>query len=84
MTCPIEIKLRAERRAGVILGEMPKHDGTPRSHDVTRLADLGIAKMDSHRWQKIASVPEDDFEGFIAETKRAPKLSLQVPPCGMV
>ena len=56
-----EIKLRAERRAGGILAKTEKHPaGRPtrnRSHDVTnspKLADLGITRMQSHRWQAVA------------------------------
>jgi N6-adenosine-specific RNA methylase IME4 len=60
-----EVKLRAERRAGELLAEMPKHNGDPRSHDVTRLSDLGIQKMESSRWQRIASLPEAAFESYI-------------------
>jgi N6-adenosine-specific RNA methylase IME4 len=66
-----EIKLRAERRAGEMLREMPKHNGDPRLHDATRLSDLGIDKFDSHRWQKVAAVPQPEFEGYIQETVAA-------------
>lgn len=34
-----------------------KHNGDPRSPDVTRLADLGISKMQSSRWQALARIP---------------------------
>lgn len=30
--------------------------------DDLTLSDLGIGKMESHRWQLIADVPEEDFE----------------------
>ncbi len=57
-----EIKLRAERRAGEVLAETEKHPaGRParnRLHDATnspQLADLGITKMQSHRWQAVAA-----------------------------
>lgn len=73
-----EIKLRAERRAGELLGEMERQDqGRPAktSHDVTfsppKLDDLGISRMQSSRWQSIASLPEPIFEQHIAETKEA-------------
>ncbi len=68
-----EIKLRAERRAGELLGENPDiHPGgdrRPLSHDVIKLSELGISLMQSHRWQMEASIPEKTFEQFIAETK---------------
>ena len=57
------LKLRAERRAGELLAEMPKAKGaaTPkdtRSHDATALDDIGITKSDSSRWQAEAKVAE--------------------------
>ena len=68
-----EIKLRAERRAGELLEKMELHDGNPRSHDGTRLSDIGITKNQSSRWQKIAAIPQPVFEDFIEETKAAEK-----------
>lgn len=73
-----EVKIRAERKAGEMLAMMPKAKPTgsnqyeDRLHDVTdppTLADLGIEKIQSHRWQMVASVPDDVFEEHIAETK---------------
>jgi hypothetical protein len=75
-----EIKVRAERRAGEMLASMEKHPGAKgtgsnqhevRSHDVTapKLADLGITKNESSRWQKLAAVPEDQFEQAVAAAK---------------
>lgn len=63
-----EIKLRAERRAGELLSESIEHGGKPKSHAVT-LADLGMSKMQSSRWQAEASVPEADFERHIATVR---------------
>ena len=60
-----------------MLGETVKAGGDRRSesksHDVT-LNDIGITKMQSSRWQSIASVPEAEFEGYIADagTGRVP------------
>lgn len=74
-----EIKVRAERRAGQMLAEMPKQDGghaakvKARSHDVTEvpktLADIGITKNESSRWQKLASVSDQQFEHAVAAAK---------------
>ena len=72
-----EIKVRAERRAGQMLAEMPKATGTlknvnlSRSHDstATKLSDLGITKNESSRWQKLANVTEEQFEHAIAAAK---------------
>lgn len=60
-------KLRYERKAGEVLEGMNLPNGRPakRSHDVTVLSDLGIEKMQSHRWQLIASLPESLFESHI-------------------
>jgi hypothetical protein len=68
-----EIKLRAERRAGEMLGEMDKQDGgdamRPRSHDATEvpptLSALGISRSQSSRWQSMADVPEEQFEEHV-------------------
>lgn len=43
-------------------------------HDVTylpKLSDLGIEKTQSHRWQYIASIPEEVFENKIQDTIKA-------------
>ncbi len=72
-----ELQLRSERKAGAFLADMEKHPaGRPpenRSQDVTdsipRLADLGIEKMQSSRWQAEASVPDERFEAWVAEKK---------------
>lgn len=72
-----EIKIRAERRAGELLAEMPKRDGgdamKARSHVDSelppKLSDLGITHNQSHRFQEVAAIPEPVFEQAIAETK---------------
>lgn len=76
-----EIKIRAERRAGELLAEMPKasgadYGGKPSidgnrllpSNPPPTLADLGISKMQSSRYQTLASIPEDIFEETITQT----------------
>lgn len=80
-----EIRLRAERRAGQMLGEMDKSTGgrpvENQSHDATGysepraakpLSDLGISKTQSSRWQKLAAIPEEDFEATFAKPERKP------------
>lgn len=79
ITWATEIKVRAERRAGQMLAEMPKRDGgdaaklKARSHDVTEvpatLADLGVTKNESSRWQKLAAVTDEQFESAVAAAK---------------
>lgn len=74
-----EIKLRAERRAGELLGEMERvqpedtllrgNTMKPREELPPTLSDLGISKSQSSRWQSIAEIPEPVFEQHITETK---------------
>src|SRR5262245_23229152 len=70
----IEIRKRAEMRAGELLVEMTKNKGargagpgrgkkavtrSDRLLDATpKLSDLGISKMESSRWQKLAKLPK--------------------------
>ena len=68
-----EIKLRAERRAGEMLAHTEKHPaGRPKKNRLHRetnlpaiLKEIGVTKVQSHRWQSIAALPEKDFEGYI-------------------
>ena len=39
--------------------------------DTPTLSDLGITKMQSSRWQLESTVPEKQFERYVAETKAA-------------
>jgi len=70
-----EIKVRAERRAGEILNSSVKNPGTrlggnivlPPHPDIPTLDELGISKIQSSRYQLIASIPQDLFELHISE-----------------
>jgi len=73
----IEIRIRAERRCGQLLGEIEKakgaaqegigrRGGTP-SDGARTLSDRGISYDQSSRWQKLAAVPEDEFEATFAK-----------------
>lgn len=70
-----EIKLRAERRIGGLLKEMPPARPGPkidRSHDVTELSsldDLGITKNESSRCQRLDDIPREKFEEHLETTK---------------
>jgi phage N-6-adenine-methyltransferase len=73
-----EIRLRAERRAGEILAETEKakprgsnqHEERLRAAtDPPTLAELGLTKTQSARWQRIASLPEDKFEIRVEQAK---------------
>lgn len=72
-----EIRLRAERRAGEMLRESARVGARqPRAHpkaeskrndSAPRLRDLGISKDQSHQWQKLAAIPEAEFEKRLAQ-----------------
>lgn len=83
-----DIKMRAERRAGELLREMPKNKGTAATggpgrgnknavkHDdhvlgPPKLSDIGITKDESSRWQKLAAMPEKQFEEKVTGMKTA-------------
>ena len=86
-----EIRLRAERRAGALLKEVEKakassgnqHTGkVDRSPDVTgpkTLADMGITKNQSAQWQKMAGIPEDQFEAALATGRATTTGLIKVP-----
>ena len=70
-----EIKLRAERRAGELLRETEFQHGSRgigkkvESQPVTSLSEQGITKTQSSKWQKIASIPEEEFEVYLSSQK---------------
>jgi len=61
------IKLDAERKAGVILvkmkasGERAKQGDATLQRDTSRLADLGVTRVQSSRWQALARLPDDEY-----------------------
>lgn len=69
-----EIRVRAERKCGELLAQMPKaKGGNPnlptgnKAEPVATLTDLGISKRQSSEWQQLAGVPEKHFEEAMAE-----------------
>ena len=73
-----EIKVRAERRAGELLRDMPKNSGArgigtsaiPLSDDTPpTYEELGISLNQASRWQKLAGVDEDKFEAAVEAAK---------------
>jgi hypothetical protein len=72
-----ELRLRAGRRVGELLQEMAKRGerdpggrGRVELRPATQLADLGVTKSQSSRWQKLANLPEPAFEAHVAETRK--------------
>ena len=70
-----EIRIRAERRAGVLLKGMKqcgqRHNGrgnnqpkleSPCTTSTPQLSDLGITRDQSSKWQQLANVPTEEFE----------------------
>jgi hypothetical protein len=69
------IRVRAERRCGQLLRETRERgerhrghgDQKSESHDVTpKLADLGITRNQSSQWQRLADLPEAEFESLLS------------------
>jgi hypothetical protein len=77
-----DIRLRAERRAGELLAKMEKNKGAraggqkdaPRGRmakprdSTPKLADLGVTKTQSARWQKVAAHDDVAFKALVADT----------------
>jgi hypothetical protein len=88
-----EIRLRAERKAGELLagmkergerqrpGDNPQGRNSSRAQPLTpRLADLGISKTQSSRWQKLAALSDDEIEErIIAAKERAVTATERIP-----
>jgi len=71
-----EVKILAERKTGGLLDQMGLGPGNPQwSHGATKakLADLGLNKTQSSRWQAEAAVPEADFAKHVKDTQEAGK-----------
>jgi hypothetical protein len=71
-----EIKVRAERRAGQMLAAAKESGdlrgkGNPQLSQAGTfgLADIGITKNESSRWQKLAAVSESQFEQAVSAAK---------------
>ena len=76
----IEIRIWAERRCGKLLAEMVRAQGK-RSDLVTspqagaksfkdQRNEYGISRTQAYRWQKLAAVPEEEFESTFARPEK--------------
>jgi hypothetical protein len=79
-----EIRLRAERRVGELLKEMPRNVGgrpreagrkTRRDDRQVSLGELGVSRDESSTFQRLAAIPEDDFESRLASAKGSGRVS---------
>ena len=90
-------KLRAERRAGELLREQEKNPGgrplKNQSHDTTsfdkpKLSDIGIKKDQSSRWQRMADIPEKEFEQHVvknlSENTESAKIANDFEPVSII
>jgi len=78
-----EIVVRATRRMGEMLREMPKNEGAKgigtsavagSNHTpAPTLADLGIEKTEAHRARRLAEVPEARIDSYIAKCREDDK-----------
>lgn len=79
-----EIRIRAERKAGELLREMKengaRHSGRGDQKSESRpptpkISDFGITRDQSSQWQRLAAIPEAEFEKAI--TRPGPKPSTE-------
>jgi hypothetical protein len=79
----IEIRLRAERKAGELLSLRDKAKGarepgtnrgtTPRPNGgASTLDELGISEKQSRQWQKLADVSQEQFEAAFTDPDKRP------------
>lgn len=83
------IRLRSERKAGELLRvmEKAKGGGDHRSHDVSgdqppTLKQLGVSHKQSSDWQRLAALPQEQFEAALTDRKpsTAGILAAATPP----
>lgn len=77
-----EIRLRAERKAGQLTKEVEKRPGTRTDRPPVTitggstkskvLRDAGVTEMQARQWEKLADVPDDEFEAMLGDTTAKP------------
>jgi hypothetical protein len=75
-----EIRLRAERRCGELLKQREKDKGGRPAKNLSNhptgldepktLPELGISRDESSRWQKLADIPEEQFEAALSAPEK--------------
>jgi hypothetical protein len=76
-------RVRAERRCGELLAQMEKAkppgdnqyakvDRSSNTTEAKTLSEMGITKDQSSKWQKLAAVPEAEFEDAISQVAAKP------------
>jgi hypothetical protein len=81
----VEIRLRAERKAGQLLAQMDRSKGGGEKgvgrrgknavdqHDsIPTLEELGISRDQSSQWQKMGAIPQDEFDELIGSSDKIP------------
>ncbi len=66
-----EIVRRAERQLGAMLPEVIGGPGKLNGGRLQPLESLGIEKTQSSRFQKIAQLPEDEFEAWVSQCRES-------------
>jgi N6-adenosine-specific RNA methylase IME4 len=73
-----EIEIRAARRMGELLVEMPTlKPGNPSAREGLKLKDMGVSEKQSYNAQRLARIPNDVVEQYIATNKLADRLSVR-------
>lgn len=80
----VDIRLRAERKAGELDKEREKAKAAPGnqytgpvpsgngSNSPPTLRELGISPKQAHQWRKLSEIPKDEFETALADRSRKP------------
>lgn len=67
----MEIVRRAERQLGAMLPGITGGKGGNKASNTMLLGDLGIERMQSSRFQRMAQLPDEEFEAWIASCREA-------------
>jgi hypothetical protein len=75
-----EIRLRAERKAGQLSAKLDRSNPGKHKKDLgsatqpksKALRDAGISKAQAHEWEKLATVPDEEFEAALTDRTAKP------------